>query len=244
MRHLITQHTCYYLAILLLVHTKTSQSFTIFKQKTNAKQSFIQSLHKEDPNKIQVLNDITKERTKALSNLIQTNPTTNPGSTKSFSNIAPGVWKIIYAPHIKTFNNILTNIFPSNNVLRGFDPVVYDLKSIEDGKGVIISHAKYNNIPFLGSGWLSVSGTYSSQDGENVCRVDFNHAWYKPKDEIPYPTIESVPSSLTKEIIDTLGRLFFIDVVSIFPVSYLDNDLIVFDFDLLGTRICASKNVN
>ena len=40
-----------------------------------------------------------------------------------------------------------------------------------------------------------------------------------------------------------LGRFFFVDSVSVFPVAYLDADTIVFDFELLGTRICARKVV-
>ena len=128
------------ITIFLLIHT--SQCFTLFTQTQtpNTKQAFIQSLQQNE-SKIQLINDITPERTNYLSNLIQNNPTSNPGSTKSFQNIAPGVWKVIYAPHIKTFNNILSNVFPGE--LRGFDPVIYDLKSIEK-KGVITSHAKYN----------------------------------------------------------------------------------------------------
>ena len=57
----------------------------------------------------------------------------------------------------------------------------------------------------------------------------------------PYPFLDNVPESLSKNIITTLGNLFFVDIVSVFPVSYWDTDLVVFDFELLGTRICARK---
>lgn len=263
MRDLISRMS-YVVIILFMCITTEVKSFGIFSSSSpntismvNNKEKvlFINSLDSpsssssisiNNNNKIELLNDITEERTNLLSNLIKTNPILLPGSTESFATIAPGVWKVIYAPHIKTFNNILTKL-SGNKVLRGFDPIIYDMKLDNDKEGIIVSHAKYNNIPFgIGSGYLSVSGTYSSQDELNICRVDFNRAWYKPitsNEEQPYPNIESVPSSISKDVINKLGQTFFIDAVSTFPVSYLDNNMIVFDFELLGTRICASKDV-
>jgi len=103
--------------------------------------------------------------------------------------------------------------------------------------------------------YLSVSGTYGSVD-DNICRVDFDKAWVRTiqqstatnppqndnnEDDGPYPSLSSVPDSLVKTMITKLGKLFFVDGVSVFPVSFLDDDLIVFDFELLGTRICARK---
>lgn len=83
----------------------------------------------------------------------------------------------------------------------------------------------------------------------------------------PFPDITSVPNSPVKSFIRNVGRVsfapalfylchlffiapflthliiqsFFIEPFAVFPVSYLDNDIIVFDFELLGTRICARK---
>ena len=98
-----------------------------------------------------------------------------------------------------------------------------------------------------------LSGTYGSVN-DTVCRVDFNEAWIKPvpksssvpsvnKDDLPYPSLSDVPDSVSKQWITRLGKLFFIEDVSVFPVSFLDSDTIVFDFELLGTRICAKKDV-
>ena len=111
--------------------------------------------------------------------------------------------------------------------------------------GTMDSHARYS-FPIVGEGYLSVSGTYGSVD-DTTCRVDFDEAWIRQLDkdegtiDEPYATIEDVPESLAKTIIRRLGRAFFFDGVSVFPVSFLDNDLIVFDFELLGTRITARK---
>lgn len=108
------------------------------------------------------------------------------------------------------------------------------------------SHARFN-VPLIASGWLSVSGTYGSEDDDRICRVDFDKAWVtldksaSNKNTTPVPSLEEVPDSLSKTIVQTLGQLGFVKSVSLFPVSYLDTDTIVFDFELLGTRICARK---
>lgn len=140
-----------------------------------------------------------------------------------------------------------------------FDPVLYILQP----NGKMVSHARYD-IPLLGlKGWLSVSGSYSSEDENQVCRVDFDRAWVRTiQDDIyaktsivntttktsdqwydhgPHESFEDVPNSLSKKIIQGLGQLGFVKSVSVFPVSYLDNNTIVFEFELLRTRICARK---
>ena len=81
---------------------------------------------------------------------------------------------------------------------------------------------------------------------DDVCRVDFDEAWIKILDddtfeEQPYASIAEVPDSIVKTLIRNIGRAVFIEAFAIFPVSYMDNELIVFDFELLGTRICARK---
>lgn len=82
-----------------------------------------------------------------------------------------------------------------------------------------------------------------------MCRVDFDEAWIKTipsggnggaVDE-PYMTIADVPNTTFKSLVTAIGSAFFVKDVSVFPVSFLDDDLIVFDFELLGTRICAQK---
>ena len=146
--------------------------------------------------------------------------------------------------------------------VAAFDPIIYQLETpaASDGPQTMVSHARFeipwwpsttNNKNNNGvSGWLSVSGTYGSQDEDRVCRVDFDKAWIKwnnnnndddDDNDKPYPSLEAVPDSLEKNIIQTIGKLLFIDSVSVFPVAYLDEELIVFDFELLKTRICARK---
>lgn len=176
------------------------------------------------------LNTPCKKRTAFLQALTAENPIESPGSTKSFAPIAAGTWSVVYAPHISTLGQ------------GNFNPILYDLRP----DGIMFSHVHFN-IPLIDkTGWLSVSGTYSSQDENRVSRVDFDKTWIKwngdeDNDDKPYPTLDAVPASLEKTIVQAIGRLLFVDGVSVFPVSYLDEDTIVFDFELLSTRICARK---
>jgi hypothetical protein len=185
-------------------------------------------------------NSASKERTKLVEELTKENVTPKPGSVVGFTPHAVGTWKIVYAPHIYTMGSLIGG---------SFSPVYYIMKP----NGIMTSHAKYT-FPFLGSGWLSVSGTYGSEDDDTVCRVDFDKAWVKIIDECDdnenengdsvvgyFDSFEDVPDSVSKTIIQTLGQFGFVKSVSVFPVSYLDEDTIVFDFELLGTRICARK---
>ena len=197
--------------------------------KLSDKQVFLNSL--DDP--VSTLNPATRDRT-ALLNKLATSTTSSPsrekpGSWEGFGPVAEGKWRVIYAPHMTTMANLAGGQFQ----------VEYDLN--EDG--TMESHARYS-FPIVGEGYLSVSGTYGSVD-DTTCRVDFDEAWVKQLHEDtsdePYASIDDVPESLAKTIIRRLGRLFFFDGVSVFPVSFLDDDLIVFDFELLGTRITARK---
>jgi hypothetical protein len=155
----------------------------------------------------------------------------NPGLNTTFSRVAPGTWNVVYAPHIAN----------GAKVFGGKFDVQYNLYT----NGSITSHARYE-FPILGSGYLSVSGRYGSKDNL-VCRVEFDRAWVRPfvggnaSLYKPYECLEEVPDSIWKWIINNLGKIMFIEEFAVFPISFLDEDTIVFDFELLGTRICARK---
>lgn len=156
----------------------------------------------------------------------------NPGLNTTFSRVAPGTWNVVYAPHIAN----------GAKVFGGKFDVQYNLYT----NGSITSHARYD-FPIVGSGYLSVSGRYGSKDNL-VCRVDFDRAWVTPfvggnvsLYYKPYESLEEVPDSIWKWIINNLGKIMFIEEFAVFPISFLDEDTIVFDFELLGTRICARK---
>jgi hypothetical protein len=205
------------------------ESFSLKATQTSTKEALLKEL--DDPNGF---NSATKRRTTLVAKLITENRITSPGSANSFTPLAVGTWQIVYAPHIYTMGSLLGG---------SFSPVIYIMKP----NGIMTSHARYN-FPIIGSGWLSVSGTYGSQDEDKACRVDFDTAWVRlltngdnSHDAEPYDSLEAVPPSPWKDVIQALGKILFIDAVSVFPVSYLDEDTIVFDFELLGTRICARK---
>ena len=106
-------------------------------------------------------------------------------------------------------------------------------------------HQRYD-FPVIGRGYLSTSGTYGSVN-DAVSQVRFHKVWFKPlighksTDDGPYCKFDDVPDSFMKSMINSIGQTFFVESVSVFPVSFLDDDLCVFDFELLGTRICARK---
>mmetsp|Transcript_5442 Transcript_5442/g.8281 ORF Transcript_5442/g.8281 Transcript_5442/m.8281 type:complete len:272 (-) Transcript_5442:18-833(-) len=164
----------------------------------------------------------------------------NPGKWESMLPVAPGTWQVTYAPHMTTMAKL-------------FGGGEFRVQYILHEDGTMESHARLD-FPFLlglRALYLSVSGTYGSVS-DDVCRVDFNEAWIKAipmpssedgvvVDDTPFANLSDVPDSPLRSIITNVGRTFFIENFSIFPVSFLDDDLIVFDFELLGTRICARK---
>ncbi len=173
------------------------------------------------------INAATPERTALLQAMI----TDHPGTVSSFQTVAVGTWVVLYAPHITTMARILAN--------STFDPILYQMRA----DGTMTSHVRWTwNENY--SCWLSVSGTYASRDGDRVSRVNFDQVWIKWNDrpgDGPYPTLQDVSASWWTTVIQTVGQWGFVESFSVFPVAYLDKDLIVFDFKLLGTRICARK---
>merc|ERR1712238_80628 len=125
------------------------------------------------------------------------------------------------------------------------------------GKGYLSVSGTYRSV-------VSSSSQNNKNKNEYYSKVNFDQAWMKPihNDNVlagtqqqqqngidtssrshPYETYEEVPSSWSKTLINAVGKRFFVDEVAIFPVQFLDADTIVFDFELLGTQICAHKEV-
>lgn len=212
----------------VLLRCDLTQSFSVTSLTADkTKQQFLDSLDVLDE-----LNAANSERTELVKKLCEVNPTPNPGSTAAFADKAEGDWRVVYAPHMDFMGNLIQGRFA---------PVIYDMKK----DGTIVSHARVK-LPWVGAWWFSVSGTFGSENEKDMCRVNFNETWVRRierGDEQPYPNVHAVPESPLKEIIRQGGSALFIDEFAVFPVSYLDDELIVFDFELLGTRICARKNI-
>ena len=171
---------------------------------------------------------------------------TKPGSLESMLPVAPGQWKVVYAPHMTTIRDLVRG----NSVDSGMASldVRYDMRPDQ----TITSHATFRDFPWMKpfgvrTVFLSVSGRYGSVDDDRVCFVEWDKTWVRvvANDDYdidePYATLEDVPTSMEKNVINAIGKVLFIRPFSVFPVSFLDQDLTVFDFELLGTRICARK---
>ena len=228
-----------------------SESFGSKKSVSSSRSSvdsFIEELDYDD-----TLNDASKKRTNFLNQMLeskvdvdvsellktkQRNDLTlrNPGLWESMQPVASGDWRVIYAPHMTT----IAKLVGGGNL---------EVQYLLNGDGTLSSHAKFSEffwIPNNEKLYLSVSGTFGSVDERN-CKVQWDRAWFKVVDsknaeDEPYATFEDVPDSMLKNLISFIGNLMFIEAVSIFPISFLSNELIVFDFELLGTRICARKS--
>mmetsp|Transcript_32849 Transcript_32849/g.49563 ORF Transcript_32849/g.49563 Transcript_32849/m.49563 type:complete len:259 (+) Transcript_32849:110-886(+) len=160
-----------------------------------------------------------------------------PASLSSMLPVAPGTWKVVYAPHISTIVKLVGG---------GKLDVEYILHSNQK----IQSHAKFASFPWMlgiKSIFLSVNGTYDSMS-DSDCVVEWKEAWIKiidnncdDEEDKPFATFSEVPDSVWKDAINDIGQFLFIKPFSLFPVSFLSPDLTVFDFDLFGTRICARK---
>lgn len=158
----------------------------------------------------------------------------NPGRLESMMKVATGTWQVIYAPHMK----LGEALFGGGNL---------DVQYILYSDGTIESHAKVFNFPWmlgLKSIYLSVSGTYGSVS-DNVCEIAWDNAWVrhvsKSDEDQCYAKFSDVPDNLTKAVITNVGKFLFIRPFSVFPISFLSENLIVFDFEVLRTRICARK---
>mmetsp|Transcript_9031 Transcript_9031/g.11652 ORF Transcript_9031/g.11652 Transcript_9031/m.11652 type:complete len:309 (-) Transcript_9031:537-1463(-) len=269
------------IALIVLLNNMISPSlafFAAFQPKPKAVTVTDKLIFLESLDQLNTLNPASQQRTSLLNTMIQqktivddvknvkvnddidvTSSTSlkNPGDADSFSKVAQGTWKVIYAPHMTTISSLFNGSFDVSYSLDYLD----DKQILRDDKricGIITSHAKYE-FPIIGTGYLSVSGTFGSLD-DQVCRVDFDKAWVKPlslgrmmavtdkakyqekiENEKPFASLEQVPDGFVKDIVNEIGKYLFIESFALFPVSFLDENLIVFDFELLGTRICAKK---
>lgn len=220
------------ISLLCLIGTASAFPLVVPQQPTlvlasSAKDTFLESLTYDD-----TLNEGTKERTGLLNNMIASKlevtikdvlkndsqketalSATNPASLPSILPIAPGIWKVVYAPHMTTIAKLA----------GGLD---LDVEYIMHADQTIESHAKFSALPGIKSIYLSVSGKYDSVS-DTVCSVQWDEAWVKVisngnnEDDVPYAHIQDVPDSLLKTAITNAGKLLFIEPFSVFPVSFL-----------------------
>lgn len=166
----------------------------------------------------------------AVSELIQTCPIPKDElSNKSFV-LGQGTWEVFTAPHISRMSSILGT---------KFQPIRYCLFGER-----ITSNVKYSH-PMFGSGWLSAAGTMSRKYDDSV-EINFHQFWIDGPEtlrvDIPSTTLSSPGGGLDIDsVISTLGRSAFFPQLAIFPILYLDEDMCVFEFPVLSSKIGVRK---
>ena len=159
----------------------------------------------------------------ALDRLCALNPTPRPGSAAAIAPVAPGRWRVAFAPHIAKLSSLAGT---------RFDPILYNLAR----DGSIVSNVRYSTLGGF-KGWLSTSGSFGSRD-DATSFVEWDDAWWQPGDaEAPGGPDEGFAAP----VVSALGRLGFVNAFANFPVRYLDADLCVFVFPLSNTRIVAVR---
>lgn len=157
------------------------------------------------------------------------NPTQRPGADESYAKYANGLWRVSYAPHIQTFERVSGTMFD----------VYY---ALEDG--AMESYVRFES-KFLGNavalGHLCASGSYGSLS-DSETSITWRRVWCDLNSFASGPSAaDELSKHVSPKIVQSLGILVFIESVSRFPVFYLDNDLVMFEFSLLGTKIIAAK---
>mmetsp|Transcript_3440 Transcript_3440/g.4571 ORF Transcript_3440/g.4571 Transcript_3440/m.4571 type:complete len:233 (-) Transcript_3440:211-909(-) len=133
-----------------------------------------------------------------------------------------GTWQVVHAPHLA---------FLSNLALSKLRPVQYYLT--KDMK--MSSSVRYNSFIF-GYGWLSTAGYYNISPGNKNVNIIWDKVWWNPEYlERPTPPEDGFLPGL----IQTLGIVGFSEPLSVFPVAYVDESIVTFNF--LGVKITATK---
>jgi len=161
-----------------------------------------------------------------VSKLESSNPTASPGLSKNYEPLAKGLWQVAYAPHIRILERVLRTKFQVSYCL--------------DGQGYLKSNVKFTNA-FV-SGWLNAQGTYTSR-GDAETSIKWDRVWADVStSNIASPSAEGETGKhFFPSLVSVLGQKGFIEPISRFPVSYLDDSVCIFKFPASGTKIVACK---
>ncbi|KAJ1457029.1 hypothetical protein M885DRAFT_516075 [Pelagophyceae sp. CCMP2097] len=168
-----------------------------------------------------------KDIDSTLDSLAELNPTPQPGAAAGFGAFAQGNWRVAHAPHIAKISKLALTSFPT---------IEYQLGPCGEAGGAITAHVQYDS-KLVGTGWLSTRGTYGSK-GDDVSFISWDEAWWNPGADSP---TASASEGFLSPVVSFLGNLGFVDEFARFPVSFLDEDLVVFTFPLSNTRIAAVR---
>ena len=125
-----------------------------------------------------------------------------------------GTWRVVNAPHIDTLSSVL---------FTKFSPIEYVLGP----SGEIASYVRYYGLP--GTGWLCTDGTIENvaESGRPTVKIVWDRIWWVPGGTTSPPAFEDGAFS---RLVQGLGRLGFIEDLSVFPVRFLQDDVAVFNF--------------
>jgi len=245
----------------IIVNVKESSNNNNNEHQEDGLIKIIPTISYDNPGSSETFLSSSSTEIKATSSYASNTETTSSTPTKSA--MAAGKWKVIYAPHISTAANILNGKFDVQydlfyNDIDGSTVVshaYYDFPIIGKGYlsvsgtyGSVLKETKSNNEEQT----TTATATTTATGNEYYSKVDFNKAWIKPilqksqesqsqEESQPYESLNDVPDSIMKSIINEIGKRSFVESVAIFPVSFLDSNMIVFEFQLFGTKICAYK---
>lgn len=166
-----------------------------------------------------------------ISELITTNPTPHDLLASQSFLLGQGTWEVISAPHIEAISSTLGCTF---------SPIRYTLLAENLISNVFYSH------PVLGEGWLSAGGKMYRKYDDSV-EVSFDRFWV----DGPSTLREDIPLSETwsngglnlgvDSVVSLLGKTAFFPQLAIFPILYLDQDLCVFSFPAMNSKIAVRK---
>jgi hypothetical protein len=142
--------------------------------------------------------------------LVAMSPISAPGLASNYEPVAKGLWRVVSAPHIRALEKVLFTTF--------------DVSYCLDGCGAIKSNVLFQNALF--SGWLNAEGTYSSLSDSDT-NIRWERLWLDINTKAPSASTE-VERHVLPELVQTVGSTAFVEAVSRFPVSFLDDSLCIF----------------
>ncbi|GAX77557.1 hypothetical protein CEUSTIGMA_g5001.t1 [Chlamydomonas eustigma] len=199
----------------------------------------LRASHQEGLNTIQIQNVRSKvvaliaegcdqeEMAAAVKELIASCPISRDELAAKAFPLGQGTWKVFHAPHISRISSVLG---------AKFDPILYKLEGDK-----LSSYVKYSH-PLVGMGWLNAAGSMGRKYDDTV-DIHFDRFWLDGpetlREEIPrdaYSGLKDMDDWMSK-----LGRGFFFPQLALFPIHYLDEELCVFEFPPLNSKIAVQK---
>ncbi len=170
-------------------------------------------------------------------------------------------WEVFHAPHIARLSRLFSTEFrpirywigrqrprdgsgSGDNGGSGDDETVFTIRSS-------VRYRCKGVLSFLGSGWLSASGTIEAMSDGETLKIHFDTFWVDgdndeesegPRDlsgSASAPSSESL--SLGDRAVTAAGRLGFIPQLATFPVLAVFDDAAVFRFPPLRSNIAIKK---